>query len=65
MSFTDMAPDFLLPDEGWERVKPATPPEPPEPKGGHPRMDDRHALNGIFYVMRTGCQWNALPRFGS
>lgn len=25
-------------------------------------MDDRRALNAIFYVMRTGCQWNALPR---
>jgi putative transposase len=25
-------------------------------------MDDRTALDAIFYVMRTGCQWNALPR---
>ena len=25
-------------------------------------MDDRQALNGIFYVLCTGCQWNALPR---
>lgn len=25
-------------------------------------MDDRQALNAIFYVLRTGCQWNALPR---
>lgn len=25
-------------------------------------MDDRKALNAIFYVLRTGCQWNALPR---
>lgn len=62
MSFTEIAPDFLLPDEVWEQVKPGIPPEPPKPKGGRPRMDDRRALNGIFYVMRTGCQWNALPR---
>src|SRR6266480_1355491 len=27
-----------------------------------PRMDDRQALDAIFYVLRTGCQWKALPR---
>jgi putative transposase len=25
-------------------------------------MDDRKAMNAIFYVLRTGCQWNAIPR---
>jgi len=25
-------------------------------------MDDRQALDAIFYLMRTGCQWKALPR---
>lgn len=25
-------------------------------------MDDRQALEAIFYVLCTGCQWNALPR---
>ena len=25
-------------------------------------MDDRKAMSAIFYVLRTGCQWNALPR---
>jgi transposase len=62
MSFTEIAPDFCLPDEVWERVNSAIPPEPPKPRGGRPRMDDRTALDAIFYVMRTGCQWNALPR---
>lgn len=60
--FTEIDPAFLLPDEVWQRVKVAIPPEPPKPKGGRPRMDDRKALNAIFYVLRTGCQWNALPR---
>ena len=27
-----------------------------------PRMDDRKAMSAIFYVLRTGCQWKALPR---
>jgi transposase len=31
-------------------------------KTGRPRMDDRKAMSAIFYVLRTGCQWNALPR---
>lgn len=25
-------------------------------------MEDRQALDAMFYVLRTGCQWNALPR---
>ena len=31
-------------------------------KTGRPRMDDRKAMNAIFYIARTGCQWKALPR---
>src|SRR5215469_15811537 len=31
------------------------------PKGGR-RMDDRKAFEAIIYVLRTGIQWNALPR---
>jgi len=31
-------------------------------KAGRPRMDDRKAMSAIFFVLRTGCQWNALPR---
>ena len=62
MSFTEIDPKYLLPDEVWERIKTAIPPEPPKPKGGRPRMDDRKALNAIFYILRTGIQWKALPR---
>nr|WP_254722065.1 transposase [Kovacikia minuta] len=50
MNFTEIDPGFLLPDEVWERVKAAIPPEPLKPKGGRPRMDDRKALNAMFYV---------------
>ncbi len=28
--------------------------------GGRPRVADRTCANGIFYVLRTGCQWKAL-----
>lgn len=62
MNCTEIAPDFRLSAEVWERVKVAIPPEAPKPKGGRPRMDDRKALDAMFYVLRTGCQWKALPR---
>ena len=33
---------------------------------GRPCIDALRALNGIFYILKTGMQWNALPRcFGS
>lgn len=40
--------------------------KPPEHKTQHPlgthrkRVDNRVAMNAIFFVLRTGCQWNAL-----
>jgi len=29
-------------------------------RGGRPRVPDRQCANAIFYVLRTGCQWQAL-----
>lgn len=49
-------------DELWERVQPLVPPPPSHAKGGRPRMDDRKAFEAIVYILRTGIQWNALPR---
>jgi len=53
---------FRLPDALWERIRPFLPVERPQPKGGRPRNDNRQMLDGIFYVLRTGIQWKALPR---
>jgi putative transposase len=49
-------------DEWWEKVKSLIPPAPSRAKGGRPRMDDRQAFAAIICVLRTGIQWNALPR---
>jgi putative transposase len=46
----------------WARVEPLLPPERPKPKGGGPRMGDRETFGAVVYVLRTGIQWNALPR---
>lgn len=55
-------PDFLPPESLWLACEPLLPEEPPKPRGGRPRMPDRQAFFAIFYLLRTGCQWNALPR---
>lgn len=40
--------------------------DPPAKAPGRPRADPRRMLNGIIYVMRSGCQWNRLPeKYGS
>ncbi len=49
-------------DELWDQVYPLIPPAPSHAKGGRPRMPDRQAFAAIVYVLRTGLQWNALPR---
>jgi transposase len=52
----------LLPDALWDEIEPLLPPPPPpSPKGGRPPVDDRKALTGILFVLRTGCQWQRLP----
>lgn len=59
-------PGFGLLDALWEEIKPFLPEEPPKPKGGRPRMDDRQAMAAILYVLRTGIQWKPLSRsFGA
>src|SRR4030095_7052627 len=44
----------------WAIVEPMV---PPAKHGGRKRtIDVREILNGIFYVLWTGCQWQALPK---
>src|SRR3546814_17899585 len=46
-------------DAEWKIVAPLI---PPARRGGRPRaVDLREVLNGIFYVLSTGCQWQAMP----
>ena len=52
----------LVTDELWEIIEPLLPPEPPKPKGGTPRVDDRAALGGIIFVLKSGIPWEMLPQ---
>ena len=57
---------WCLPHKLWQRMQPLLPRYQKSPKGGRPRTDLRNVANGIFYVLRTGCQWKAMPReYGS
>jgi transposase len=52
----------LVSDALWERVKPHLPERPPKPFGGRPPIDDRKALAGILFVLKTGIPWEDLPQ---
>lgn len=48
-------------DEMWMRMLKLLPEYPTSPDGGRPRADLRAVADAIFYRMRTGCQWQAIP----
>jgi len=52
--------DSDLTDAEWALIAPMI---PPARRGGRPRdVNVREIVNGIFYVLWTGCQWKALPK---
>ena len=56
---------WRIPDVLWAKLEPLLPPGKPHPLGCHnPAVEPRKAMNGIFFVLRTGCQWNALNATG-
>src|SRR5215469_6139042 len=49
-----------LTDAEWAEVGPLIPPAKP---GGNKRtVDIREVLNGVMYVLSTGCRWHAIPK---
>ena len=53
----------LVSDELWARIAPLLPPrEPHGEQGGRPPVDDRAALTGIVFVLKTGIPWEDLPQ---
>lgn len=51
-----------VPDDLWARIEPLIEEFHPRAPTGRPRKDMRGVLNALIYQLRTGCQWNALPR---
>ena len=52
----------LLSDELWEIIEPILPKHQPSPRGGRPPVDNRKALTGIIFVLKTGIPWEELPQ---
>jgi putative transposase len=59
---TNIDAAWRIPDPLWALMVPLLPTQAAQPKGGRPRVDLRRVLDGIFYRLRTGCQWKAIPR---
>ena len=54
-----------IPDNLWEEFK-LVPPGKPARTAGRPAVPFRKVLNGILYVLRTGCRWKKVSKeFGS
>src|SRR5713226_1362921 len=49
-----------LTDEEWGLVEPLIPPG--KTGGGKRRVIMREVVNGLMYILSTGCQWRAIPK---
>ncbi len=64
---TPTPPDdqWRIPDVLWDRLVPLLPRRPSHPLGCHnPRVADRKAMDALFFLLRTGCQWGAWDATG-
>ncbi len=63
---------WVVTDEFWQRVEALIPERAPQPDktylrkpgAGRPPKPARQVFEAIVYVLRTGCQWNALRETG-
>lgn len=49
-----------LTDEEWALIEPLIPPA--RRGGGKRRVCMREVVNGLMYILSTGCQWRAMPK---
>jgi transposase len=57
---------YQVSDELWAKIQPLLPERVNTHRfgGGRPPAPDRVCMDGILFVLRTGCQWNALNATG-
>ena len=49
-------------NNGWKELKGLLPqPKSTKENGGRPAIPQREIINGIFYVIKTGCSWSCMP----
>jgi len=51
-----------VPDDLWERIASLLNELDPPKRTGRPRADARRILDALLFRLRTGCQWNRIPR---
>ncbi len=51
-----------VPDELWEKIEPILQEHDPPKRTGRPRADRRDVLDALIFRLRTGCQWNRMPK---
>lgn len=51
-----------IPDDVWEKIQPVILAVDPPKATGRKRVDQRQILNGIIFRLRSGCQWNRMPK---
>jgi len=51
-----------VPDELWNRMEPLILEIDPVKETGRPRANPRNIVDAIIFRVRTGCQWNHIPR---
>lgn len=59
MSYTTL---WEVPDGLWERIERVLPCEKPKGSVGRPALPNRQVVNGILFVLRSGCQWKGLKK---
>lgn len=57
-----LATIWRTPDDLWSLIAPHFPAPKPAGSPGRPRSSMRAVFDGILWVLRTGCQWKAVPR---
>src|SRR5688572_20181623 len=63
---SESAQRFVVSDQLWALIQPHLPKHVNTHRfgGGRPRKSDRICMDAICFVLRTGCQWNALDATG-
>lgn len=59
MSYTTL---WEVPDGLWNQIQGVLPPEKRKGSIGRPALPNRQVVNGILFVLRSGCQWKGLKK---
>ncbi len=57
-----LPPIWRVPDELWAEIEPVLDELDPPKRFGPPRTPPRPIFDAVLYRLRTGCQWNWLPK---